>query len=117
MFLIFSYLRQCHGSWNLESSPETRKAKHQEDDKRNYDASSASSVITFVDSGSEFSGYASQGIVDYIVNNASKSLVVLAHFDTGIVSPPAVRLCGIRISYNLDLSRANLPIVLNQAQP
>lgn len=49
------------------------------------------------------------------VNNAAEALAVVLDFQGA--NSDALRICGIRIRYQITLAQINLPLVLRQAQP
>lgn len=81
-----------------------------------FDGAGGTTLIAEADSSGS-PGYSSAGsdFFSHIVNNTNQSLVIVASIQGGVGA--SLKLCGVRVRYQYNLSGSYLPAILNQATP
>ena len=81
-----------------------------------YDGAGDSTLIaSAAGSGTPAYGSAASEPFSHPVDNRTEALAVVLDFQGA--STDALRICGIRIRYQIHFSQINLPLILRQAQP
>lgn len=83
---------------------------------RAYDGAGSETLIEDGSStGTQGYGVTQSGVFSHIVNNIAESLAMIVRISTD--TDNALRFCGVRITYEFDISSNYLPAMLNLSAP